>query len=70
LRCDTLIFTGVATNFCVETTIRSALNRGYNIVVLSDCVATISEDAQNFAINVIFPMLGEVIMVEKLELLQ
>jgi ureidoacrylate peracid hydrolase len=68
LRCDTLIFTGVATNFCVETTIRSALNRGYNIVVLSDCVATISEDAQNFAINVIFPMLGEVVTVEKLEL--
>jgi len=68
LGCDTLIFTGVATNLCVETTVRSASDRGYSIVVLSDCVATISEDAQNFPINVIFPMLGEVVTVENLEL--
>jgi len=68
LGCDTLIFTGVATNLCVETTVRNASDRGYNIIVLSDCVATISEDAQNFAISVIFPMLGEVVTVEKLEL--
>ncbi len=67
LRCDTLIFTGVATNFCIETTVRSASDRGYNTVVLSDCVATISEDAQSFPINMIFPMLGEVTTADKLD---
>jgi ureidoacrylate peracid hydrolase len=68
LKCDTLIITGIATNFCVETTVRSAMNRGYNVVVLSDCVATVSEEAQAFPITVIFPMLGEVTTVDKFEI--
>lgn len=68
-KCDTLIFTGVATNLCVETTVRSASDRGYNIVVLSDCVATMSESAQVFPINVIFPMLGEVTTADKVEII-
>ena len=68
LKRDTLIFTGVATNLCVETTVRSASNRGYNAVVLSDCVASISEEVQAFPINAIFPMLGEVTTVDKLEI--
>jgi len=66
LKCDTLIFTGVATNFCVETTVRSASVRGYNIIVLIDCVATMNEEAQSFPINVIFPMLGEITTADKL----
>ena len=68
LKCDTLIFTGVATNLCLETTVRSAFNRGYNSIVLSDCVATMNEELQKFPINVIFPMLGEVTTAEKLEI--
>jgi nicotinamidase-related amidase len=68
LKCDTLIFAGVATNLCLETTVRSAFNRGYNIIVLRDCVATINEEFQKFPINVIFPMLGEVTTAEKLEI--
>ena len=69
LRCDTLIFTGVVTNFCLETTVRSAFNRGYNSIVLSDCVATMNGDLQKFPINAIFPMLGEVTTAEKLEII-
>jgi ureidoacrylate peracid hydrolase len=35
----TLIFTGVATNVCVETTAREAVVRDYRIVLVSDCLA-------------------------------
>lgn len=69
LKCDTLIFIGVATNLCFEATVRSAFNRGYNSIVLSDCVATMNEELQKFPINVIFPMLGEVTTAEKLEII-
>ncbi len=67
LKCDTLIFAGVVINFCLETTVRSAFNRGYNTIVLSDCVATMNEEFQEFAIKVIFPMLGEVTTADELE---
>ncbi|TFH44603.1 MAG: isochorismatase family protein [ANME-2 cluster archaeon] len=43
-------------------------NRGYNSIVLSDCVATMNEQYQKFPIDEIFPMLGEVTIVEKLEI--
>ncbi len=69
LKCDTLILTGDATNLCFETTVRSAFNRGYRCIVLSDCTATINEELQKFAIEVILPMLGEVVKVEELEII-
>ncbi|WP_406661716.1 cysteine hydrolase [Methanolobus sp. ZRKC3] len=69
LQCDTLLFAGAVTNLCVESTVRGAFDRGYNCVVLSDCVASISEEAQNFAIDVIFPMLGQVCTSDELEIM-
>jgi ureidoacrylate peracid hydrolase len=35
----TLIFTGVATNVCVETTARDAFVRDYKVVLIRDCLA-------------------------------
>ena len=35
-----LIITGCATDFCVDSTIKSALNHDYNITVISDCHTT------------------------------
>lgn len=35
-----LIITGCATDFCVDTTIKSALNLHYDITVISDCHTT------------------------------
>jgi ureidoacrylate peracid hydrolase len=40
----TLIITGVSTQICVETAIRSGFDIGYKIVVPRDLVATISKD--------------------------
>ena len=37
-----LIVTGVTTEVCVNTTVREANDRGYDCLVLQDCVASIS----------------------------
>ncbi len=41
-----LIITGVATNYCVESTIRDAYWRDYDILVPADCVASTFPDLQ------------------------
>lgn len=37
LNADKVIISGWATDFCVDTTIRSAVSLGHNVVVVSDC---------------------------------
>ncbi len=37
---DTLVMVGMATDMCVETTARDAADRGYNVIVVEDAVAT------------------------------
>ena len=36
----TLIFTGVTTNVCVQSTLREAIDRGYECITMEDCCAT------------------------------
>lgn len=47
---------GFLTNCCVESTMRSAYERGYHVVTLTDCCATVNEEAQRVAIAQDFPM--------------
>ena len=41
----TLIFTGIATEFGIESSARDASNRGFYPVVVSDCVSSMNKDA-------------------------
>jgi len=41
----TLIFTGIATEFGVESSARDASNRGFYPVVVSDCVSSSDKEA-------------------------
>lgn len=41
---STVVVTGVITNCCVDTTARSAFMRGFDVLVLRDCVATFAEE--------------------------
>jgi nicotinamidase-related amidase len=50
---DTLIMTGVVTNYCVETAVRDAGDRGYNVILVSDGCAAMSEDHQRFALEIL-----------------
>jgi ureidoacrylate peracid hydrolase len=62
----TLIVCGVVTNFCVEGTVRGAADRDFNVIVLSDCTASENKEAQEFPMNVVFPMIATVATSEEL----
>ncbi len=53
-------FTGFHTNWCVESTARSAYDKGYRVTVLADCTATDTEEEQSYAERIIFPKIGRV----------
>ena len=40
---DTIIFTGIDSYICVESSVRDAFNKGYDVIILSDCVASREE---------------------------
>jgi nicotinamidase-related amidase len=52
----TVVLGGFLTNCCVESTMRSAYERGFDVVTLKDCTATLSHEAQNAAITHDFGM--------------
>ncbi len=53
---DTIALGGFLTNCCVESTMRTGYELGYNVITLKDCAATVSEQAQSGAIEHDFPM--------------
>jgi len=51
--------TGVATSLGVESTVRSAYDYGYNVVVITDAVADRDAEANRHCIEKLFPRLSE-----------
>jgi nicotinamidase-related amidase len=51
-----LAIAGFLTNCCVESTMRSAYERGFGVVTLTDCTATLSAAEQQAAVTKNFPM--------------
>jgi nicotinamidase-related amidase len=47
---QTVVLGGFLTNCCVESTMRSAYERGFDVVTLKDCTAALSEEEQNMAL--------------------
>ena len=47
---------GFLTNCCVESTMRTGYEKGYNVITLKDCTATLSEDEQRLAVEKNYPM--------------
>jgi ureidoacrylate peracid hydrolase len=47
---------GFLTNCCVESTMRTGYEKGYRVVTLTDCTATVSAEEQAFAVAKNFPM--------------
>lgn len=54
---DTVVLTGVSTNFVVESTARHAVDADYRVIVLEDCCAAASEEDHARAIASMTPML-------------
>lgn len=53
-------FTGFHTNWCVESSARSAYDNGFRVIVIKDCTATDTDREQLYAEEVIFPRIGKV----------
>lgn len=53
---ETVVLAGFLTNCCVESTMRSAYEAGYQVVTLTDCAAATSTPAHENAITYDFPM--------------
>lgn len=60
-----VVLVGFHTNWCVESTARSAYDRGYRVAVVSDCTATDTKEEQDYAEEYIFPNIGEVLDAEE-----
>ena len=61
---DTLAIAGVITNCCVDTTARSAFMRGFDVLVLEDCVGTFAEERDLHAsalrnLSLLFAVVGD-----------
>jgi nicotinamidase-related amidase len=53
---ETIALCGFLTNCCVESTMRTGYEKGFDVVTLTDCTATVSEDAQKAATETNYPM--------------
>jgi nicotinamidase-related amidase len=56
----TMVLGGFLTNCCVESTMRSGYEKGYEVITLADCVAATSQEEHDNAIKFDFPMFSEV----------
>ncbi len=51
-----LAIAGFLTNVCVESTMRSAYEMGYDVYTMTDCTAALSPEVQHFTVEVNFPI--------------
>ncbi len=63
---NTILLCGVATNFVIEGTARDAVDRGYNVVIVGDCCASMSQESHDAALNTSLPFLTTITGLEEL----
>jgi ureidoacrylate peracid hydrolase len=52
----TIALGGFLTNVCVESTMRTGYEKGYQVITLKDCTAALSEEEQRLAVEKNYPM--------------
>ena len=55
----TVALGGFLTNCCVESTMRTAYEKGYDVVTLTDCTAATSDEEQRVAVARDYPMFSK-----------
>ena len=56
---STIVLGGFLTNCCVESTMRSGYENGYEVITLSDCVAATSPEEHDNALKYDYPMFSK-----------
>ena len=56
---STIALGGFLTNCCVESTMRTGYEKGYDVITLKDCTAALSEEEQRAAVEKNYPMFSE-----------
>jgi nicotinamidase-related amidase len=56
----TLVLAGISTTLAVEGTARAAANRGYNVVVIEDCCASVPDEWHGFSVTNVLPLIATV----------
>ncbi len=56
-----LVVAGFLTNCCVESTVRTGYERGFQVTAISDCTATLSEEEQRFTFEKNIPMFARIV---------
>ena len=62
---DTILLGGVATNFGVESTARTARELNYNVVVLTDCCLNVAREQHDFTVQHILPRFARIMTSEQ-----
>jgi len=62
---ENVVLGGFLTNCCVESTMRSAYERGFNVITLTDCTAATSQAEQEAAITFTYPMFSRPMKAEE-----
>ena len=60
-----IAFCGFHTNWCVESSARSAYDLGYRVIVVKDCTGTDTDREQEYAEEIIFPRIGKVLTADE-----
>ena len=57
---DTLLITGTATNVCCESSARDAMMLNFKVVMVSDALATHSDEEHNATLSTFYGQFGDV----------
>lgn len=63
---DTLLITGTKTNVCCESTARDAMMLDFNVVMVSDGTAALSDDEHRASLETIIQQFGDVLSVDEI----
>lgn len=58
---DTVLITGTKTNICCESTARDAMMLDFKVVMVSDCLAALSDHEHQAALENIIQQFGDVL---------
>lgn len=61
-----IVLAGAVTSVCIDSTARSAVDRGFRVSVVSDCTAGRSNIEQDFYCDTIFPLYAHVVTSDEL----